>query len=130
MTTLSAPFTSARPLGAVVLAFAAAVAGYALRYSFIEPEALGAACFGGGPWWCAPRTALILATEQNGFGWLSLLLAIAAVVWSRWTNPAAHAAVVIGGAGLILYNASMSAIAVVIAVLCLSARAKAAAQPA
>ena len=96
--------------------------GYLLRYRFIEPEALGAACAYIGPWWCDPRARLIYATEHNLFGWLSLACAAYAIVIERYTSYAAHAALLIGGAGLILYNATVSAVAVVLAVLWLAYR--------
>lgn len=115
-------FGAGRPLGGVLLAVAAVVAAYVLRYRFIEPEALGAACYGGGPWWCAPRAALIAATEVNGFGWLSLALVAAALLLPRGAPLSAHLALAIGGSGLILYNASVSAVAVVAALLWLAAQ--------
>lgn len=118
----TAAYRRAWPLGGVLLATAAALVGFLLRYRFIEPEALGAACADAGPWWCAPRTALIVATEYNLFGWLSLACAIYAIVYRPHGAPAAHAALLIGGAGLILYNATVSAVAVVLTVLCLAYR--------
>lgn len=118
-----APFHAARPLGGVLLAIAAAVAASGVRYRFIEPETLGAACVGGGPWWCAPRTLLIVATELGAFGMLAFATALATLlVGGRWHAYLAHAALLVGGAGLILYNATLSGPAVVLALLTLAFR--------
>lgn len=111
-------FGSARPLGGVLLALVAALVAYALRYRFIEPEALGAVCASHGPWWCAPRTLLIVATQWNLFGILALAAALLA--WlpkMRWRSELAHAALAISGAGIVLYNASYCAAALVLALL-------------
>jgi hypothetical protein len=118
-----APFHAARPVGGVLLAVVAAVVATGVRYRFIEPEALGAACEGGGPWWCAPRTLLIVATELGAFGMLALAAAVAALlIGTRRHAYSAHAALLVGGAGLILYNATFSGIAVVLALLTLAFR--------
>lgn len=112
-----------QPLPGVALAMAAATIAYAVRYGFVEPERLGAACEKVGPWWCGPRTAFIVFTEWNGFGWASLTLAALALVWmARRRDPArlALVALAIGGAGLELYNATLSTVAVVAAVLLLA----------
>ena len=116
-------FHAARPLGGVLLAVVAAVAAVGVRYRFIEPEALGAACEGGGPWWCGPRTLLIVATELGAFGMLAFAAALAAVIaGGRWHAYPAHVALLVGGAGLILYNATFSGVAVVLALLTLAFR--------
>lgn len=112
-----------QPLPGAALAFATAIIAYAVRYGFVEPERLGVACEKAGPWWCGPRTAFIVFTEWNGFGWASLALAALSLVWmARRRDPArlALVALVIGGAGLVLYNATLSTVAVVAAVLLLA----------
>ncbi len=112
-----------QPLPGVALAFAAAIIAYGVRYGFVEPEQFGAACEKSGPWWCGPRTAFIVFTEWNGFGWASLALTGLALVWlARRRDPArlALAALAVGGAGLVLYNATLSTMAVVAAVLVLA----------
>ena len=115
---MHALFGSARPLGGVILALAAALVAHALRYRFIEPEALGAACASVGPWWCAPRTLLIVATQWNLFGILALAAALLAwLPMLRWRSELAHAALVISGAGIVLYNASYCAAALLLALL-------------
>ena len=83
---------------------------------------MGEACRAAGPWCCPLRTGLIVATEWNGFGWSALLLAALAPIAGR--RPAgrlmACLAMVAGGCGLIVYNATFSAVALVLAGLYLA----------
>ncbi|MBM3560039.1 MAG: hypothetical protein FJX53_09240 [Alphaproteobacteria bacterium] len=109
----------------MVLAAAAYVIGYATRYRLVEPEAMGAACERGDPWWCGLRTGFIVFTQGNGFGWAALALAalaVAAIAAGRISvaRALALAGLGIGGFGLILYNTTMAAVAAVIALLCLA----------
>ena len=128
---LKALFGPARPLGGTLLAVLCALLGLVLRYDLIEPTAIGALCdTGGGPWWCGPRTALIVVTEVDGLGWLALVLAGLALAQRRRGSVAAHFAMAVGGAGLILYNATLSAVAVVVAALYLAWLRQRAAKPA
>ena len=123
-------------LGGVLLAAGCAWAARGVRYGFIEPADLGAACESAGPWWCGLRAALIVFTQWGGFGGLALALCGAAVARACRANrlgenrPSgtrsseyqpggqrgsgfAWAALAAGGAGLVLYNATLSAVAVV-----------------
>ncbi len=118
-----------QPLPGLIAAALAGAAGYAVRYGLVEPEKFGAACERAGPWWCVPRTAFIVFTEWNGFGWLSVALAaigIAAMLRAGRATVGVHVlalgAMLTGGAGLILYNATFSSIAVVAAMLLLCRR--------
>lgn len=118
-------FRALQPLPGVILAAAAAVTGYILRYGFVEPDRLGAACERGNPWWCMPRRLFIMVTEWNGLGWISVAVAATAVVLlARGRNPlpAAMLALGFGGTGMILYNATFSTVAVVAALLVLAHR--------
>ena len=112
-----------QPLPGVALAFVTAIIAYAVRYSFIEPEQLGAACEKSGPWWCGPRTAFIVFTEWKGFGWIALALTALAALWFvRGRDPLLPAllAMAAGGAGMVLYNATLSTVAVIAAVVLLA----------
>ncbi len=114
-------------LAGLLLCAAAYLVGYAVRYRLVEPEAMGAACERGDPWWCGLRTGFIMFTQWNGFGWAALALVVLAVAAAVASRPAtmralALAALTIGGFGLILYNATMAAVAVVLALLCLARR--------
>jgi hypothetical protein len=120
---LSAPFTSARPLGGIALAVAAALFGLGVRYGFIEPEQMGAACEQAGPWWCVLRRVLMFAVGWNAIG----LAALACALLSFLPDPrrhatAAHVALALGGAGLVLYNATTASAAVVLALVALALR--------
>lgn len=115
------------PLGGVVLcALAFAVARF-VRYRIVEPEAMGAACETDGPAWCPWRTGLVQFTEASGFGWLALAAAAAALAAtiagkSATARTAAFLALAAGGFGMVLYNATPSAPAVILALVCLAWR--------
>ncbi len=119
-----------QPLAGIVAAALAFSAGYAVRYGLVEPEKFGAACEKAGPWWCTPRTAFIVFTEWNGFGWLSLALAALAVgltvaagrTQGQRIHAIAMATMLTGGAGLVLYNSTFSSVAVVVGLLLLCRR--------
>ncbi len=116
-------FLTSRPFGGVCLSVFAAVLAIWVRYDFIEPEKLGAACADGAFWWCAPRTALIVATELGLFGIVALAaVALGGLPSIRLHLFATHLALFVGGAGLVLYNATFSTIAVVLAVVLLAYR--------
>ncbi|WP_157879213.1 hypothetical protein [Pararhodospirillum photometricum] len=117
-------FRALQPLPGVALAGLAAVLATRLRYDFIEPERLGAACEKAGPWWCGLRRSLIMTTEWKGIGAAALLLAVLAA-WGflrhrRDPVVQAIAALIVGGFGIVLYNATFSALAIVIAALVLA----------
>lgn len=120
---LAARFRALQPLPGVALAALTAFLGYAVRYGLVEPDRFGAACERTNPWWCLPRRLFIVFTEWNGFGWLSLALAAwAAISLFRDRDPLAPALLALGfgGAGLLLYNATFSTVAVVAGVLVLA----------
>ena len=121
---VAALWGDARAVGGLLACALSFVAGYFIRYQFVEPEAMGAACERGNPWWCPLRTGFIMFTEMNGFGWLSLLLAVvAAVVLARGSARTARwmavIALIAAGLGMILYNNTMSVPAAILALICL-----------
>jgi hypothetical protein len=105
----------ALPWLAILAAFALAAAA---RYALIEPEGYGFRCASGGPWWCAPREALIDAVHSRAIGWLALACGLAAFAVRHRT--AALAAAVAGAAGLVLYNPDLSAAGFALGVLVLA----------
>lgn len=116
-------FTSARPLGGVCLALFMALLASWLRYHFIEPAAFGTACEKSALWWCAPRAGLIVATKMNLLGIVSVLaVALAFLPQPRVHLYAAHFGLAVGGAGMVLYNATFSAVAFVLCLLLLALR--------
>ena len=89
----------------------AAVLGLALalRYLLVEPHAMGHLCdLGDGPWWCYFRLAVILTFSIGGLGFVSLGAGIVSLF--RRSRTAAVAAMLVGTAGLVLYNADSAAI--------------------
>lgn len=107
------------PLRGIAAACAAGAVAKAVRYRAIEPEALGAICRSAdAPAWCHARTGLIVFLQSVGFGHLALALAFASywLDWP-WARRAAFWAVVLGGAGLHLYDATFSGLAIVAALL-------------
>jgi len=121
---LRALFVTMRPLGGVILAVGAAAAATWVRHAFIEPEAFGTRCAQDGAWWCPARTGLIVATELNVLGLAAVAAAAVALAIGspRIHFYGAHLALLLGGAGLVLYNATFSAAAVVLALLTLAFR--------
>jgi hypothetical protein len=119
-------FVHASGVGAVLVCGACAGGARFVRYGFIEPVQMGTACEAASPWWCTVRTALIVVTRWHGIAGSACVLAIAAFYaayrGSR-QNGFAWAAMATGGLGLVLYNATGSAIAVLSAGLLLAARA-------
>ncbi|MBF0247620.1 MAG: hypothetical protein HQL36_06045 [Alphaproteobacteria bacterium] len=110
------------PLSGIALAALAAVGAYLIRYGFIEPEALGDFCTAqgvDGPAWCGLRTGLIVATKWRVFGWGAVILAVSALFSGprRRAVILSLAAMAAGGAGLYFYNATESAIALMIALV-------------
>lgn len=105
-------------IGLLALAAMSAAAGYGLRYVVVEPEALGEACRLDGPWWCPLRTSLIVATEWGALGTAGVIAA-AAALFARGGAALGLAAIamVLGGAGLYLYNTTLAAAAVLVALL-------------
>lgn len=121
---IAALWREAQALGGMLLCAGCALAAYVIRYRFVEPEAMGAACEQSELWWCPLRTGFIMVTEWGGFGWLAFALtalAVAALVArrTRATRRLAVSALIVGGFGMVLYNATLSVAAVVVAGLCL-----------
>ncbi len=105
------------PWIAVLAAFAAAAA---VRYALIEPEGYGFRCAAGGPWWCGPREAIIVAFHSKAVGWAALALGTLAFVARQ--RALALAGAVCGALGLVLYNYDLSAVGLGLAVMVLLRR--------
>jgi hypothetical protein len=111
--------TSRQAACLATLALAALAYGFFMRYRVIEQSAVGIACQGGGAnWLCASRrTAIALFTPQV-FGIVALGAALlnlvrpSAVLWAL--------ALLSSGAGIVLYNTSLSALAVALLILSLA----------
>ena len=97
--------------GAVILAVA-----FATRYLWIEPSAMGLACAAvPPPWWCAPRTAIILVHQYNGWGLAALAGGLSTLLF-RW-RWAAVIGLGAGLMGLVLYNTGLAAVGVLFTLL-------------
>ncbi len=117
--TLAGGYTAATmrrllPWIAILGTFAAAAI---VRYHVIEPEGYAFLCQQGGPWWCRPRDAVILAFQSRAIGWLALAAAVTGFVLRARTVALAGA--MCAAAGLILYDYDLSAVALVLATLVL-----------
>jgi hypothetical protein len=115
-------FRDAPALAGIVVCLLAALGGWCVRYWFYEPDIFGAICYAENPWWCIFRTIIAVETRNFGTGWTSLGLAAIALIRiarGRSGTGFAYAALVVGGIGLILYDTTLSAPAVLIALLSL-----------
>lgn len=89
---------------------------------------MGAACYTDARWWCVLRTGLIVSTDKNLLGLMAFVAALLALLPSQRLHIwSAHVALAIGGSGMILYNATFSVAAAVLAVLVLALRRQSAA---
>lgn len=115
-------FRAAPAVAGVVICIAAALLGAAIRYLFYEPDIFGAICYYEYPWWCVFRTFIAVESKYFGLGWTATTLAVIGLVriaMGRRPHGFAYATLVIGGIGLILYDTTMSAPAVLFAALSL-----------
>lgn len=89
----------------VLLALAAALA---LRFTVVEPRAIGFACQAlTPPWWCGARLVLVLSFQCGAWGAVALGLGALALI--NRSRGAAVAAMIVGIAALTLYNPEMGA---------------------
>jgi hypothetical protein len=117
--------TSAGPLRFLVVTAGVLALAAVARFQLIEPQAIGIACSAtGAPWWCLPREALVLPFHFGVPGVIAFVLAAAGFfVDGPWARRLAWIAMPIAAAGLILYNATWSAGAIVLALLTVVRRA-------
>ena len=102
---------AARTLGRIAATVAVAgVAAMIVRYGFIERDDLGLRCQMAtvALWWCDLRLLIVRAFLHGVFGFSSMALA-ALAAWRRSTL-AAHLALAIGTAGMVLYDFTGSGI--------------------
>ena len=111
--------TGALPLRFLAAAAAVVALAMVVRFQLIEPQAIGIACSApGAPWWCVPREALVLPFHFGVPGVIALALAVAGFFLDGpWARRLGWIAMPIAAAGLVLYNATWSAPAIVLALL-------------
>ena len=102
-----------------VFAVAALTYGFLIRYQLIGQSSVGVACAADGAGWlCATRRTAIALFNPQAFGIASLgvallnLLRPSVVLWAL--------ALLAAGAGIVLYNTALSALAVAILILSLA----------
>jgi lipid-A-disaccharide synthase-like uncharacterized protein len=111
--------TRRQAIGLAIIAIAALGYGLFMRYQVIEQSAVGIACEGFGTnWLCASRRTTIALFTPEVFGIVALgaallnLLRPSVVFWAI--------ALLGGGAGIVLYNVALSALAIAILILSLA----------
>ena len=116
------------------VAAAAAVAALAavVRFQLVEPQALGMLCASAdAPWWCVPREAIVLAFHFEVMGVLALALGVAAFfLEGPRATRLAWVTLPFAAAGLVLYNATWAAPAILLGLMAVVRAAPTAAQPA
>jgi hypothetical protein len=119
---MTRPLHRPSPRQAIVLAVLAAFAlgyGFYLRYEVIEQSAIGIACeSGGASWLCASRRTTIALFTQEAFGIVALGAALLNLV--RPSVVFWAIALLAGGAGIVLYNVALSALAATFLILSLA----------
>ena len=111
--------TSALPRRFLAVAVGVMALAVLVRFQLIEPQAIGIACSApGAPWWCLPREALVLPFHFGVPGVIALALAVVGfLLEGPWARRLAWIVMPVAAAGLILYNATWSAPAIVLALL-------------
>ncbi|MEZ5647557.1 MAG: hypothetical protein R3E60_01040 [Alphaproteobacteria bacterium] len=83
------------------------------RWFVIESHTLGQLCeTGQGPWWCWIRHGIIQIFVREGFGFSSLIAAL--VGFTLNNRHLAMMAMLLGAAGLVLYNVNFATLGVVV----------------
>jgi hypothetical protein len=108
-------------LQAVALAAVAAIAltyGFVMRYVVIQNSMIGIGCESASNWLCTSRHATIVLFQQQLFG--AVALAAALLNFFRPRVALIAIALIAGGAGIVLYNTALSALAVAALILSLA----------
>jgi hypothetical protein len=111
--------TPRQTLCLAIIAAAALAYGFAMRYLVVENSTIGVTCeTGAATWLCASRRVSIALFTPGAFGFTALgtallnLLRPSIVLWAL--------ALAASGAGAVLYNAALSALAVAFLILSLA----------
>ena len=120
--------TDAFPLRFLAVAAGVIALAVMVRFQLIEPQAIGIACSApGAPWWCLPREVLVLPFHFGVPGAAAFALAVVGFfLGAPWGRRLAWVAMPVAAAGLILYNATWSGAAIVLALLTVARREAAA----
>ena len=116
-------WTTRRALGWAIVPLVGFVLAFWLRYGVIQPEAISLLCAeADAPGWCRPREWLILGQYYEVWGWVALASAAVALIVTL-PRPALRIvlalALLFSALALVLYNTTLGAIALVLALLAL-----------
>jgi hypothetical protein len=119
-------WTRRRALGWALVPLCGFALAFWLRYGVIQPEAIGILCGQtDAPGWCRPREWLLLVQHYQVWGWIALASALVALIV---TLPRPLLGIVLAIAllfsalALVLYNATLGALALVLTLLALLRR--------
>ena len=111
--------TSRQAIGLAVIAALSLSYGFFIRYQVIEQSDIGIACqANGGGWLCASRRTAIALFTPEAFGIVALGAAILNVL--RPSLVFWGITLLAGGAGIVLYNTALSALAVALLAISLA----------
>ena len=110
--------TLRQTMGLAAIALVALSYGLSMRYRVIENSAIGVACETGTTWLCASRRAAIALFQQQVFGIVALGAALLNLLRPSFFPIAI--ALLAGGAGIALYNAALSSLAVALLIVSLA----------
>jgi hypothetical protein len=128
MTEAHAPnsWTRRRALGWALVPFCGFIVAFWLRYGVIQPDAIGILCAqADAPGWCGPRDWLIVGQTYQVWGWIALASALVALLVTL-PRPVLRIVLAIAfffsALALVLYNATLGALALVLTLLALVRR--------
>ena len=115
MAVVAAERPSGTLIAGVVVALAVVAAALAVRFIVIEGQMAQACIAMTPPSWCAARNSLVQFFRAEGFGYAALAAGILAHLFGG--KPAAIVALIVGAAGLVLYNTGLASVAVLLGLL-------------
>ncbi len=115
MATASAERPGGLLIASVATALLVVAAALAVRFVVIEGTMAQACVAFQPPAWCAPRHSLVQFFRAEGFGYAALAAGVLAHLFGG--RPAAVVALVVGAAGLVLYNTGLASVAVLLGLL-------------
>ena len=119
-------WTFRRALGWTAVPLLGFAVAFWLRYGVIQPEAIGTLCAqADAPAWCRQREWLILGQYYEVWGWVALASAAIALVVPlprSLLRIALAIALLFSALALVLYNTTLGAVALVLALLALLQR--------
>ena len=116
--------TLRQAIGLAVVAAVALTYGFVMRYVVIQNSVIGIGCETASTWLCTGRHATIVLFQLQVFGIAAAAAALLHLL--RPTFVLIALALLAGGAGIVLYNTPLSALAVGLLILSLARTAPAA----